>query len=156
MSVPTINQPRYLWECDGSYRDVYIKPVTLADWEKLCVVGTEYGLRYWCEGRELNLPAVSEIFGNREHPHLMTLYAGSVRLNCHFLLPTEIELDIDPREIDGPENHYAVLRLLEHLSAATNKRLIITAENSEDMVLLAFEPTTRAWKIHESPANSDG
>jgi hypothetical protein len=155
VSLPTINQPRDLWECDGSYRDVYIQQATLGDWEALCKLGAEYGLRYWCEGIEQDLPAVSEIFGNREHPHLMTLYAGLVRLNCHFFVPEEIELDIDPREIRGPDDHYAVLGFLERLSTATNKKLLITAENSEDMVLLQYEPTTRAWVIHEPPINSD-
>ena len=79
----------------------------------------------------------------------MVIKVGSVQLNCHFFALKEIELDIDPHEIHGPDDHNAVLCFLEHLSTTTRKRLLVTAENCQDIVLLAFEPATQSWAIHE-------
>jgi hypothetical protein len=154
VSTPAMNQPPDLWEKDGSYRDVYIQGTSMTDWEVLFAVGKDYGHRYWRDGVEQAVPQVARVFEDREHSHLLSLYADSVRLNIHFFTPDEIELDIDPREILGPNEHYAVLQLLERLSTATNKKLSVTAENSEDLVFLTYEPATKTWSTH-APYVSD-
>jgi len=79
---------------------------------------------------------------------------ATVKIHCHFFVPDEIELDIDPREVVGPQEHSAVLDFLERLSGTTRKSVRLT-ENSPESVLLNYEPAQSIWHIHTSGGESD-
>jgi hypothetical protein len=78
-----------------------------------------------------------------------------VRINCHFFVPDEIELDIDPREVTGPEELAAVLQFVEQLARATGKDAVLTPESSPEIVLLHYRQAGQGWQIHESRPRGD-
>ncbi|MDC6166482.1 hypothetical protein [Paucibacter sp. XJ19-41] len=155
MTKPRFGEPRDLWERDGSLRDVYLFDANKTDWLVLLSMANQFGARYLCDGAEMPLPSVEDIFSNREVSHLLQVSVGRVTVNCHFFVPGEIELDIDPRDVNGPQEHAVVLEILEQLAQGASKSVVVTAENSEDAVYLRYEPEPRKWTAFE-PAFGDG
>lgn len=149
MNRPGFGEPRDLWERDGSLRDVYLFDASKNDWGVFLRLANQFGVRYLCDGVEMPLPDVEEIFMNRDVSHLLQVSVGRVSVNCHFFMPSEIELDIDPREIHGLQEHAEVLEFLEQLAQGAAKAVVVTAENSEDAVFLRYEPESRKWKTFE-------
>jgi hypothetical protein len=145
----TFHQPTDLWESDGSLRDVYIQDVTLADWTALLTLAAEHPHKHSFGGQECPLPDIETIFKDSGHAHLLRVFVGEVAINCDFFIPTEIELDIDPRHVQTAEDHLNVLAFLEQLSTATMKNLAVTAESSPENPYLSFDPKSMQWEVHE-------
>lgn len=101
------------------------------------------------------IPDVEDIFSNREASHLLQVSVGRVVINCHFFVPSEIELDIDPRDVHGPQEHAEIMEFLEQLAQGASKAVVVTAENSENAVYLRYEPESRKWTAFE-PAFGGG
>ncbi len=155
MNRPTLNQPADLWLVDGSLRDIYVLNTVADDWDALLTLAKAHPHEYRRDGVTQSLPGRTYLFQDRDHSHLLSVLAGSVRINCHFFVPEEIELDIDPREITGPEEHLAVLQFIEGLAGATGKDAVVTPENTPDIMLLHYEQARHAWQVYESPSSSD-
>ncbi len=147
-------QPYDLWERDGSLRDVYVLDATSKDWASLLSLATRYGYRYSYDGQERPLPAVEDIFADRDGAHLLSIKVGRAMANCHFFIPKEIELDLDPREIKEDADHYEVLQFLEALAMGTKKRVLLTAENAQDIPFLCYDPSSQEWTVYEPPFQS--
>ncbi len=152
---PTFNQPAELWLVDGSLRDIYVFNTAAADWDALLILAQAHAHEYTHDGIAQSLPGATALFQDREHSHLLSVLAGSVRINCHFFVPEEIELDIDPRDVTGPEEHVAVLQFVERLARATQKDAVVTPESTPDIALLHYDHASQFWQVHESRARSD-
>jgi hypothetical protein len=147
---PALNQPTDLWLVDGSLRDAYVFSTAPADWDALLLQAQAYPHEYTHDGVSRQLPAATTLFQDREHSHLLSVLAGSVRINCHFFTEEEIELDIDPKEIKGPTEHLAVLQFFEQLAQAIGKDTVVTLENSPEIALLHYHQASHTWRVHES------
>lgn len=155
MNRPHINQPSDLWLVDGSLRDVYVLNTTIGDWETLITLARAHEHEYKRDGVADALPNAQTVFQDREHSHLLSVIIGKVSINCHFFIPEEIELDINPREIEGQKEHTSILQFIEQLAEATQKDVVITAENSPDAVLLRYKQLSHFWHAHEPGTHSD-
>ena len=138
-------EPSDLWEIDGSLRDVYIEGVDMSDWHALFQVANRYQCTYTFDGAPSELPDPNSVFQNRSGSHLLTISVGDASINCHFFISEEIELDIDPRQVTNAATHELVMRFLAELSTHVGKDLLITAENSPDVVYRRFSPATSSW-----------
>jgi len=152
MIRPTPVEPIDLWERDGSLRDVYVLNTTLDDWAVFLEVAAQYGYRYSHDGQDQPLPTPEIIFAGHDRARVLHLKVGRATVNCHFFVPSEIELDLDPREILEDADHFAILQFLETLSLATKKKLLLTAENCPDIRYLSYDPATEDWQIFQPPA----
>ncbi|MDT7836906.1 hypothetical protein [Aquabacterium sp. OR-4] len=153
MNRPTLNQPADLWHVDGSLRDIYVFSTIASDWDALLVLAQTYPHEYTQDGIPHSLPAAAALFRDREHSHLLSILTGAVRINCHFFVPEEIELDIDPWEVIDQEKHVAVLQFVERLAQATRKDAVVTPENTPDKALLQYDHASQVWQVHELPAS---
>ena len=145
MNRPRWESSKHLWHADGSLRDLYIRETSLADWRRLMEVVAGYKCEYLFDGRPSPLPKVEEIFKNRDRTHLLRIHVGSVTVNSHFFVPEEIELDIDPREIRGPQEHAEVLMFLENVAHKLNKPIILAPENTPDRPYVSYQPSQKVW-----------
>ena len=136
--------PDFAW--DGSWRDIYILDTTTADWQVVWDV-----LRHWeppavfvVEGTIEPMPErVDTAFAMRnERTPLLAFQVGQIGLNCHFFGTDEIEFDLDPREVKGPADAEALAAFMRRLSNATGKTVVLTAENSKEMVIARCLPAT--------------
>jgi hypothetical protein len=71
---------------------------------------------------------------------------GNVRLNCHFFIDSEIEIDIDPSEVETATDHDGVLKFLESLGRALGKPAILTPENEIQTPIISFDPSNNTWR----------
>ncbi len=130
------------FEPDGSLRDIYIKGVDISDWQTFIdfLRSTDSDLNYFVEGEPAELPSsIAEVVVSQDHPYLLTIGLDGVTVNCHFFIPEEIELDIDPREIDSEAKAKVVFRFMSTVGRALNKEVILTPENTEEQPIFKYE-----------------
>ena len=94
------------------------------------------------------MPTVDAIFPNRNGGHLLRVKFGAATANCHFFVESEIELDLDPREIQSANSHNEVLSFLEGLAAAIGKPVVVTPENGQSTPFLSFDPISSHWHVY--------
>jgi hypothetical protein len=145
---PAYDEAQGLWEIEGSLRDIYIHKVDLVDWNKLLELSSRFTCSYTFDGVTSALPEVESIFSNRDGSHLLRLNLGTVTANCHFFVVSEIELDLDPREVQSLKAHSEVLSFIESLAYAVGKPVLLTPENGEHIPYISFEPTAGKWNVH--------
>lgn len=146
-----MHQPSDLWLYDGSLRDAYVFEAEPNDWSVLIGLAKAGQCRYSADGVVGPLPPVDGIFGNRQVSHLLQVQVGAASINCHFFVPAEIELDVDPREVVDEATHEAVLSFLESLSCGIGKGVSLTAENCPESPYLTFSPVSGQWSVHAAP-----
>lgn len=132
------------FEFDGSLRDIYVLDTTIDDWEQIINLahsGT-YKIKYAVNGDEFPLPQhASTIFARQDGVNVMlSLCVGTATLNCHFFTAEEIEFDLDPREIRTKSQANEILAFMSHIGRTLNKSVVMTAENSQEKVILDFDP----------------
>lgn len=125
MNRPSVDQIPLLWECDGSLRDVYLAGVDAKGWLKFMQFASTHSLTYKANGEDAEFPGVDEVFHLRDRSHCLSIWVGRAAVNCHFFLENEIELDLDPREILGPNEHNALLGFIEGAALAVGVNSIL-------------------------------
>jgi hypothetical protein len=149
MNTPQFADSGQLWDVDGSLRDVYILGTTQQSWEQFLAFATRFPCTYLFDGHARQLPSIVEIFSNRSGSHILSIKVGEVTLNCHFFVVSEIELDINPKDVLGQSEHLQVLRFIEGAASALSKPALLTPENSEDTPFLTYDPLVAKWTAHE-------
>src|SRR5215218_3760144 len=110
MKRPTSLEVPGLWESDGSLRDMYVLGTSLKDWRAFLEFASQFPRKYLFDGEAKEQPEVEQLFGNQGGSHLLSLTVGTATVNCHFFVEEEIELDLSPKEIEGPSEHNQLLQ----------------------------------------------
>lgn len=129
--------------CDGSLRDIYIAPASIADWRAIYPILCDHkSAEFTIDGVRQPLPAkVDEAFAFREvGSPALRVAVGRALVVFHFFSSEEIECDINPREITSQVDLDALLGLVRRLGDATNKSVSITSENSRDEAFIVYAP----------------
>ena len=131
---------------DGALRDIYVHHTTLADWQvALDHVRERYApLAFTVDGDPADLPRpVADIFpiGDRAVASL-SFDVGGIDVACHFFTEEQIEFDLRPEEVTGPERLAVLVSFLRELSTAVGKPAVLTMENVPDAVILRADPVS--------------
>ena len=133
---------------DGSLRDVYVFGTTEADWDAvLAHVRGRYGpLRFTVDGEPAPPPArFADGYAVHERATpCLAFRVGGVELACHFFDPGDVEFDLLPQEVNGPERLAAVTAFLRELAQLTGRPAVLTATSQRDAVILRADPVTGA------------
>jgi hypothetical protein len=132
-----------IWARDGSLRDIYIFNTTLEDWKKFLIFLTgRSGSVYSVDGESAPLPHnLQEQFRpDRERSYLLAFPVGRLILHCHFFSVEEIELDLDPRDIQSQDDLSQLAPFLRELAALLGKEVRLTAENDRARALFSCLP----------------
>jgi hypothetical protein len=125
---------------DGSLRDIYILQTHPNDWQQIlnALRAGAFELQYFRDAQPAELPfEAAEIFGaGGERSCLLSVTFDGITANCHFFMPSEIEFDIDPREVRGEQQFDALIRFMHLLAETTSKEALLTVENTPSMVIL--------------------
>ena len=143
MRPPTLTDVPDIWKADGSFRDIHVLGTTLEDWRRFVALAVSYPYSY--DGEIAALPDVESVLRD-DHSHLLSIGVGNARLNCHFFIDSEIEIDIDPAEIESAVDHDAVLSFLERLGRTLGKPVIVTPENEMQTPIVSFDPSNDTWR----------
>lgn len=143
------------FEWDGAWRDIYVLETSKDDWQRVLDV-----LRQWTpipvfkqNGTIAPFPEQAADALADPDGGLLSIDVAGMLFNCHFFGADEIEFDLDPREVTGPERAEAVGRFMGVLGDATGKPVILTYENGRTAVICRWSPTSRTleWMPEASP-----
>ena len=148
MQRPHIEQVSGLWERDGSLRDVYFYGADLDRWCKLIEFASSHRFTYAADGEAAEFPGVMEVFRLRDTSHCLSIWIGDACANCHFFVADEIELDLDPREVLGPNEHGALLAFVERAANAIGLNAVIAPEGAKNFPFLTFDVNEQTWRVH--------
>ena len=142
---------------DGSLRDLYVYETSIADWEAFLssLSSWPYEVRFFVNGEESDAPATAADAFRIGAEAALTLRVNvkGVSVCTHFFVPEEIELDVDPREIDGPEKLKALSQFIRELGQALDRVVEITHENSPELVIARFLPSTGEFSYPGAASN---
>lgn len=128
---------------DGSLRDIYIKHTRPDDWQAFIdfLRSTEATLDYFIDGEPAALPAnIQEVLLDKAHSHLLAIGLDEITVNCHFFVTEEIELDLDPRDIDCEARARVIFRLMSTVGRVLKQEVILTRENCADRPIFTYKP----------------
>lgn len=134
---------REAFDPDGSLRDIYIKGTDVEDWQRLIDHLTQsYKTEFvWLPDQITPPPPVAEIFATRsDRAATLRVDISGLRVNTHFFIEDEIELDLDPQEIRGQADVDAVLSFLTELGDLLHREVALTPENAEDVHIYRYRP----------------
>lgn len=135
-----------LFYSDGSLRDIYIFNTSIVDWRNLLkFLDSENWLIEFSKNNDLytKIPYTAEqIFQFRAIGDYvqMSISIRDVKINCYFFEENQIELDIDPREVQSLESGQQIMDFISNLSKALKKEANLTPENSPEDPLVIFKP----------------
>ncbi|WP_130731807.1 hypothetical protein [Komagataeibacter xylinus] len=136
-------QHHFRW--DGTLRDIYIAPTTMADWQRvLARLRQEPALlEYRLDGTPTPLPAtVSDMFAAaKSHAVTLACHKGKVVHACHFFSPGQIEFDLDPRNVQSGHDLLDLRHFMTTLARACGRTVLLTHENAPEQVIARVLPT---------------
>jgi hypothetical protein len=145
---------------DGSWRDICVSGTTVAHWQRMLdsIRSAGYRLTYFRDGQPGELPTkATDAFPlPGECDRRLSVWFGDVLANCHFFNVEEIEFDIDPREVKGQHELDALFRLMRCLAQATEKAVVLTAENMRETVIFRVSPGKPAIEYHAFGGRHEG
>lgn len=129
---------------DGSWRDLYVFETTPDDWQRLVdFVRKSVHPHTFQRGPEVcALPAHVNVLFEKDAGALLSIHLGGITLNAHFFCVEQIELDLDPREVQSEERAKALFEFMRGVGQALNKPVRLTPENLSDYVLFEYDPVT--------------
>lgn len=135
-----------LFAWDGSWRDLYVLDTDIRDWQGLIdrLRLRDTHLTFSLDGVQQPLPSdLQAVFAAREQASpLLSIFLDHVQINCHFFDPSQIEFDIDPREITDAAAFRHLLNFMDVVGSILHKEVRLTPENAPDIVLLRYNPAT--------------
>ncbi|RYX80825.1 hypothetical protein EON83_26885 [bacterium] len=114
----------------------------MADWQLLLdsLKSSAYEYAYFVDGEEAALlPSLPVVF-KKDVGCRLAVTIDSILLNCHFFHPSEIEFDIDPREIKKQHDAEQIFGFMKYIGCLLNKEVILTPENDQAVLLFRFAP----------------
>lgn len=115
---------------DGSLRDIYIKKTTLTDWNRFITFVSAHEHKYSYNGERVPLPKEAYyIFSERDCSHFLKVFIDDIQVNCHFFLEQEIELDMNPGEVQSQAKLNTIIKFISELGDHLNRDVILTEEN---------------------------
>jgi hypothetical protein len=131
--------------CDGSLRDIYVLHTSRQDWQRLLddlhVQGLPMSFRVG-EDDDAPVPrAVAEVFARQhEESHTLSIKLSGMMLNTHYVIEDEIELDLDPQELQSEDDFARLLAFMKRLARLLDQPAILTPENLQEYPWITVNP----------------
>lgn len=144
------NDIQWIFEPDGSLRDIYVQDILLREWEKLInhlnanfkvtfsdqeIIDKKYVLEY-----------LQDTSGEMESKSL-TIHLGQIKVNCYFFLSEQIEFDIDPKEVNSLSDFELIEKFMTSISETLQEQVTLTAEDSPEFPLVKVDTKKGINKI---------
>ncbi len=139
---------KWIFEPDGTLRDIYVENVDIEDWKILIdYLNTNHIVKYGPSddnqiinkiNKEYLIQLLTDVTGKLELK-TVTIIIDNIIINTHFFTVDEIEFDIEPEEINSVEDYEKVLSFMNKISRVLNKQLILTGENQIQFPLVTVE-----------------
>ncbi|MEL0644592.1 hypothetical protein V6251_09380 [Olleya sp. Ti.3.14] len=146
---------KWIFEKDGTLRDIYVQNIEVSDWEKLIeLLNSEYKIFYGNNeenfSSQIDLDYVKKTFAD-ETGELKIKFAridlNGVLIVCHFFLEDQIEFDISPSEIKSINELNLILEFMKSVSKKLNKEITLCGENQPEFPLIKIDTKNGIEKI---------
>lgn len=138
------NDIKWIFEPDGSLRDIYVQDVTISDWENLIdFLNLNYDIKFGEDeknqiDKEYVIKYLKDETGEMESKSLKIDLNG-VNFHCYFFLPDQIEFDIDPKEIKTINDFESIEKFMVSISKTLKNQVTLTGENSPEFPLFKID-----------------
>lgn len=124
---------------------------TISDWVRLFDVFSMYNITLYCDGdpTSINMDPATVFERSSEHHYYLEVLVEGVALHCHFFTVEEIEIDVDPREVNTQLDLDVVLDLMGAIGRGVAKPIILTEEATQNFVWIAFDPEKDTFEFFE-------
>ena len=139
---------KWIFEPDGTLRDIYVENVNIEDWKILIdYLNTNHIVKYGPSddnqiinkiNKDYLIQLLTDVTGKLELK-TVAIIIDNIIINTHFFTVDEIEFDIEPEEINSVEDYEKVLSFMNEISRILNKQLILTGENQIQFPLVTVE-----------------
>ncbi|HTO68974.1 MAG TPA: hypothetical protein VMR31_03865 [Myxococcota bacterium] len=146
MPQATRDHCRAYFEPDGSLRDIYVFSTTIQDWQAVLdeVRRAGFRLKFEVDGVPAPVPIDVASTFDRSATRMLSIDVDGIVVNAHFFTQDEIELDIEPREVDSAKRFKSLRRFLALVGRSTKKPVVLTEESLPEEPLLRYEPDSDA------------
>jgi len=132
----------WIFEPDhGTSRDIYVQETSIKDWENLIdLINSEFSVCYdLSEGQRIKRPIdkeytlayLNDSTGEMESKSA-AIALGNIELRTHFFCIDEIELDLNPEDINTTGDVEILLRFMQRVSQKLDKQVILTQESGSN------------------------
>lgn len=132
MEAANWNRCRDDFTFDGALIDILALDADEMAWESFlsAIKASPFTLACFRDNERVALPESSAwTFAEREFASIcLSILVGKVTANCFFFVRSEIELDVDPREVTCQETFESMLTLMRFISNSTGLRVVATPE----------------------------
>lgn len=141
-----------VFNVDGSLRDIFASGTAISDWNQLLnLAHRSQKLEYFVDGVETSLPlTAASIFEDNKHTHFLRINLGGPTLNTHFFVVDEIELDLDPKEVNSQADLDMILKFCAALGHEISRDVFVTPENTPEIFYFSYSAELDAWRLRES------
>jgi hypothetical protein len=144
------NDIEWIFEPDGSLRDIYVQDISLRAWEKLIDhLNYNFNLTYSDTDKidkEYVLKYLRDASGEMESKSL-TIHLGQMTVNCYFFLLEQIEFDIDPKEVNSLSDFEQIEKFMISISETLQEQVTLTGENSPEFPLFKVDTKKEINKV---------
>ena len=131
------------FEPEGSLRDIYIEDIDESVWDQFIdsILDSAYELKFTHGQKIATIPrSFNEIrqLQKSDPTTLGIVIENGIRINCHFFVESEIELDLSPREIDSENKFKSLISFLSWVNVSLCKPVKLTHENAQTEVILCL------------------
>ena len=148
----------FFW--DGSVRDVYVFNTTEHDYDLLldALEQWEYRLDFTIDGESALLPnSAWRLFDMQpDASPMLELHVGAVRVRCHFFCASEIELDVDPRDVQSQTDLNSLTNFIVRLGKIVDKNVYFSHENSAETPIFEYHAADHVLIYNEPPQAATG
>ncbi|SIR50971.1 hypothetical protein [Pontibacter lucknowensis] len=130
---------------DGSLRDIYVFDTNKEDWKAWgSLINEKYKVEFF-NGRtqqvedRINVEELLKYFSAPEDfkdVNKARIKLGKVTIICQLHYESEMESDIDPKEVKSEEDHHAILEYLKTVASTLKKKVVVTSEMEPEDILL--------------------
>jgi hypothetical protein len=144
------NDIQWIFEQDGSLRDIYVQDISLREWEKLIDhLNTNFKVTFSDQekiDKKYVLEYLQDTSGEMESKSL-TIHLGQIKVNCYFFLSEQIEFDIDPKEVNSVSDFELIEKFMTSISETLQEQVTLTAENYPKFPLFKVDTNKGINKI---------
>ena len=144
------NDIQWIFEPDGSLRDIYVQDISIREWETLIDhLNANFNLTYSDQNKidkKYVLEYLQDTSGEMESKSL-TIHLGQIKVNCYFFLSEQIEFDIDPKEVNSVSDFELIEQFMTSISESLQEQVTLTAENSPEFPLFKVDTNKGINKI---------
>jgi hypothetical protein len=129
-------------------RDVYVHNADEELWQKFLVAlaSSHYSFSLQHGKRQITQSVHKFSFDEASRlqetdPVLLQIeLSPAVVVNCHFFWIEEIEMDVDPRQLESIDAVGMVVHFMQWLASIIERPVLLTHENNSDELILKVEP----------------